>query len=112
MSDEHVEVDVAENSVYRQRLMLAWSDEDRCNRYSKTERIGRSVDDVGSNVGPLPDNFLMLWSEPVQMSSVLSSLRLRRLADIQLLTSTIHDFGCGIVVVVVKVQLRVIGEGV
>ena len=69
------------------------------------------------NVGPLPDNFLMLWSEPFQRSFVVSSFSLGRLAGIQRLTSAIHDFNvlvaeAGTVAVAVKVQLCVVGEAV
>ena len=64
-----------------------------CNRHSEqrasAETFTMSVPRV--IVGPLPDNFLMLWLEPVHMRSVWSAFSLRWSADIQRLTSTIRD---------------------
>ena len=109
--DEHVKVDVAEKKhlpptidacLVRRRSGIIVTP----RQHASAEALMMSVSRV--NVGPLPDNFLMLWSEPFQRSFVVSSFSLGRLADIQRLTSAIHDFNvlvaeAGTVAVAVKV---------
>ena len=58
-------------------------------QHASAEALMTSVPRV--NVKPLADNFRMLWSEPVQRNSVLSSLSVRWFADIKQLTSAIHS---------------------
>ena len=87
------------------RWMHAWPDKliYTPRQYALVDALMMSV--PGVNVGPFSD-FLMMWSEPVHRSSVVSSFSLRRLTDIQWLTFATHDSNVLVAEVIVAVTMK------